>query len=355
MNGVIFLQINYFIIVFIAFFSRFWGHVKKRNRLFFIFSGILLIMVHSFVEIDSTPDLGEYQRLFIDTGKVSWIKILSFNYTDDLGGTEPLFVLYDKIVYLFTSNYTIYLIICSIIFIYSYYNVINKYSPYVVVSVLLFLSLTFNQSIFVLRQHMSVGLLFFSYPYIIKRDITRYLVVMVIACLVHFSSIVFMPIYFVYGIKRKKYFALCFAPIAVFALLISSRLSAIVDVYLQRYTYYVERNTLAFAIKGLIMLACMIPYCYVLKGKVFENGINKLVLTISALGTVYNMTMGTIGSGRIFYSLFIIIMLQIPITAFYIRDKFYRKSFLLVSLCVFYLWAYYFVGELFFYEALEWM
>jgi hypothetical protein len=81
-----------------------------------------------------------------------------------------------------------------------------KFSIFPILSFLLyycriFLMLDFGQ----IRQGLALGIILFTYPYILKKDIKRFTVLVLLASLFHYGSILFFPIYFfAHKILKKK-------------------------------------------------------------------------------------------------------------------------------------------------------
>ena len=97
----------------------------------------------------------------------------------------------------------------------------------------------------------------------------------------------------------------------------------------------------------------MVCYCYVLRERFLEPGMYKLIFTISLIGIVGNALVGESGGGRIFWSYYIVMLFQIPLTMYNIKNVFYKGIYLVSVLSLFALFSYVLAGDVIFYLALQ--
>jgi hypothetical protein len=101
------------------------------------------------------------------------------------------------------SNETSLLIVTSMVMVGAICIAAYKYSPYVWLTVVLWLLTYFNQSLFVLRQHTAMAICLFSLPLILRRDLLKFCLVIAIAFSIHKTAIIFVVLYFLYGMKMS--------------------------------------------------------------------------------------------------------------------------------------------------------
>lgn len=210
-------------------------------------------------------------------------------------------------------------------------------------------------SIFVLRQHLSIAVLTLSYPHIIKQDFKKFMWILFIAYLIHSSSLIFLPVYFLYGIKDTRRYLTVMTVGSLVASFLLLTIVLVLGSIFTRNTFFIENIERGVAIKSIIMGAVMLFYCYFLKERVLETGINKLVFTISFLGIVGNALVGEAGGGRIFLSFYVVMLLQIPITMHYIKNKFIKSIYFISVLSLFFVFSYMLAGDVIFYLAMSFL
>lgn len=291
-----------------------------RTAIFLGITFVQLILLHSFVEVNSLPDLPEYYDIF---------QQIQFRYEIGVGELpdskmESAFLYLMKLTILMGGSFGLFLFICSLLIISPYYIIINKYSKYVVVSVVLVLLTTYNQSLYVLRQHMAMAMVLFSYPMIIERNLKKFLLITAVAFALHQSALVWLPVYFLYGIERRTVYL-----IAVFcaAIFLGSFFVVIMNYVggevLQGYEAYLngddyEKTNMTMV---WIMIAYLLSYVLILKQDVFSAGENKLLLSIVIIALLLSIVgVGFVGTGRLNMYYTMVVFLLVPKTMEYIKS-----------------------------------
>lgn len=307
---------------------------EKTREVFVMYATfILLIFFHTFVDITSVPDLDAYYQEFMSVKQYSWQLILS----GEASRQERAFLLLMKATQLVGGNFRFFLFVCSLMIITPYYIVAKRYSPYVGLSILIVLLTVYNQSIFVLRQHIAIAISLMSYRYIINRQLLQFLLLFCIATLFHRSAVILLPIYFVYTFNRKVvYGGIVLAAILTYWVDIQK----IIINYAIRFGYeiYIDGSDIMTNETGAI-LSVMILICYVifLGSKVFEPGIKKLVfyaLCISAVLNVIGIGLPMIPRLVLYFS--VVSFIAVPITFDHIRHDVLRWGYLICLLGAYY-------------------
>lgn len=178
-----------------------------KARKSFIFS--LLAFLHlsfllSFKDNSIFSDIPVYIEAFEISKGVNWNNLDFIQHFDTIVKLEYGWVVYTKIVSVFLSNSEAFLVFTGVFIIGSYLVFIKKFSVGYAFSTYLFIVFIFYNSLFVLRQHFAVAVLLYSIPAIISRRLTSFIFLQLIAFSIHQSSLIFFPMYFIYGLVLNK-------------------------------------------------------------------------------------------------------------------------------------------------------
>ena len=255
---------------------------KMGRKLFIYIAFILLFFLHAFLDPNTMQDLPGYWDTYKIFGENSLRESILVGYVGVK--MEPGWILLCKILYFVSNNPRLLLIVTSILMVGSYLKTISRYSYLPWLSVIIYLCTTFDQSLFVLRQHSAIALSLLSIPLIINRDLKRYLLMMLICVFIHSSSAIFIPMYFLHGLKMKHYW-LSFCVVAI----VGSLLAGIVFPWLFSHTWYnsyEERGGSNYTV-FFITMSSLILYLVSIKFKVEElEDVDKyflLLITVSVL------------------------------------------------------------------------
>jgi hypothetical protein len=120
------------------------------------------------------------------------------------------FLVYTFIIKSFTQNYFLFQFISFSIDIFILYWFFKKYIPnYIVLGFLFFYSFNgIDIEVNLLRNSKAILLFLISIKYIEKHNFIKYLMINILGCLFHISSIVYIPLYFILNRTFNKYFIL---------------------------------------------------------------------------------------------------------------------------------------------------
>lgn len=302
---------------------------KVKGKIFFVVTFIQLVVVHTFIGPTVPADIPAYESFFYNI-KTNGISEVPFQ--------EGLFYLLMFICSKISSSFVFFLLVFSVVFMILYYKTIKKYSPYVVISVLLFLLLVFNQSIYVLRQCMAMAIMLMSYDKIINRELYKFLIIVVIAFFFHQTAIVFLPVYFLYGIKNNKTLIWSLAGSAVLLFLRFELFYSYVGTnWLSKYSMYVDADETINATRFLMSLVIFGAFILVLKKDVYEKGINRLLFIMLAISVMASfLGTGFAQSDRLFEYYTACSFLSIPITQKYFKTKWLGYLFSIISVILYF-------------------
>lgn len=158
-------------------------------------------------------DYFSYIRIFQEISASDWSIVLSGKY-------EPLYALITKLIASFTSDPEImYAIFAALILIPVAYS-IKKYSDNVWLSVTVYLCFTFfYTSLSFIRQSLAASVIILAYGFMKKRKIVPVLIIGIIAALIHYTALVFIPFYLLTLIKPTKKYLIIYGSVSLGALI----------------------------------------------------------------------------------------------------------------------------------------
>lgn len=266
-----------------------------KESVYLILSFGILFFFHAFRDPYSLVDIPEYADAYKEAFKTPWSLVLSEHFYS-LKSEVGFRIVIKGLSCLFPS-YQMLFVITSGFLIYSFFRATKKYSVFCWMSVLLFLVNSFAESLFILRAFICIGILLFSFPYIIERKILPFLLLNLLAMSIHISSVVFLPVYFLYGINNIKLLCGTFVVSSLFILLwFNSIITYVVEQFLPGYSYYFifMDNYEGASWKMPALLGFLLIWrIMVLKQSFFENGIVRLFSILSIMAfVIYTAGMG---------------------------------------------------------------
>lgn len=178
--------------------------------------------------------------------------------------TEPMFQLIVMILNDLGFDFQMMFLIYETLIIYFFLKGIRCFfinDRYVLLTLIIYgcFSIGFYWSLNVIRQVLAMSICFYSVKFIISRDIYKFIVCIIIAVLNHYSAIIFLPMYILYG--RRLNFRFCIISLLFFILLtISGKNIDIILLVLSfvsdNYGYY---TGYAMNIKNMIVIDSSIP------------------------------------------------------------------------------------------------
>lgn len=131
-------------------------------------------------------------------------------------GLEPLYYLLNRFIGVVDVNYQWIFIVCSAIYILFLYFSIFRDSDSPLMSIFLIFGMIFYfSSLNLMRQHVACAILLFSLKYVRERNFALFLVFVLLATGIHYSSILFLFVYFIYNVKLTPKNAFVFVAISI--------------------------------------------------------------------------------------------------------------------------------------------
>lgn len=198
-------------LLFFTFYEQFCKNNEMTIRIIAITYTIFFIFIASIRWGGTLGDWRGYKMVF-DT-------MINMNSITDLFNIsywpfEPLYYIIMRLIKYFTNSYTLLLLFMAIVAIYGYYKAavyvstpreINEqtYGPdrsILLASFLAFWSIC-CANIFTVRTNMAVALCMYSVKYIEEKKPVKFIIMVVVATMFHFTAIIFLPAYLIYNIK----------------------------------------------------------------------------------------------------------------------------------------------------------
>ena len=223
---------------------------RQKDKAFLLLSFLLLTFLACFRGPYIGTDTINYVELFDD---INIDPSLVFRF-------EPGFMLYVRLLNCISDSPQIMIITSSLFIMYSFYLFIKKYSCCVWLSVFLFFSLFFNASLNIMRQYIAIAFLLYSFDYVIRREKIKFLLLLLIAFLFHFPSIIFIIAYPLYNYSITKQRMKLFWYSLPVIILVSMSFAVLLFSVLRNYGlfYYYSENTKyieeGFKVASLLLL-----------------------------------------------------------------------------------------------------
>lgn len=162
--------------------------LDKNNLVFYILSGISLIVISAFRSWSVGADTLNYINLYRYANNAS-VENLLFGYQ----GVDRGYLLYTKFLNNFSESGQFLLFVNSVIIVFSIFYFIYKNSNNDVLSVYLFLTLSqYLTSMNITRQYLVISIFVFAYEMLKKNKFTIYILLILLASTIHSTALIFL-------------------------------------------------------------------------------------------------------------------------------------------------------------------
>lgn len=166
---------------------------KKNKRLYCLVIGLWFSFLIISRNYTVGADTAVYMERYLAFGRTSWEKLL---YVANRYQFEYGFTVLNKLMYYIISSPRIYIILLSLFIIYILCTQVLRNSEYPWLSFFIFITLGLHSnSLNILRQFLSIIIVFYSYQFIHKRMFKKFIICVSLAMLFHMSAIVVLPMY----------------------------------------------------------------------------------------------------------------------------------------------------------------
>ena len=183
--------------------------------------------------------------------------------------SEPLFNLLNRVIYIFTKDSWWLFAICALLIGCLTFKAFMEQSVNPVFSILIFvLSGDYFNSQNQIRQALAMAIFLYAMKYIKERNMKKYFFFIVIAMLIHTSAIVYVPLYFLYGLKvNARLLGTIYAGIVVLLPIMKKLMVFLVSK--TKYSWYFESRynmndfyLLGFLVTSFYLVLALFYYYY---------------------------------------------------------------------------------------------
>lgn len=203
---------------------------------------------------DFTSDYKNYVFLFDLYNQFSFNQLFINQFGQEIG-----FVIFNRVIGIFTDNSVFIMLITSFVIIYLFLKEIKKDSVYVWLSVLLFVAIgQYYISFNLIRQILAVSIIFAGSKYLYEKKIMKYLMVILIASLFHKTSFIMVPFFFILNYKFSFKKVLLTLSFLLLSTIYIDKLLSIIQNYF--YTHYIEGSygMVGFSYKNIVLPLTML-------------------------------------------------------------------------------------------------
>lgn len=170
---------------------------KKIPSYFFIVPSFIILFIVSAFRGDFTTDYNNYLNLFNLYNNIDFSNIFKAEFNQEIG-----YIILSRLIGVYTENEIYLFIITSFIILYAHFFQFNKYSSYIWLSILMFVTIgSFYTSFNITRQILAVSIIFLGSRFLYERKPLKYFFVVIIATLFHTTSLIMIVFYFILNLK----------------------------------------------------------------------------------------------------------------------------------------------------------
>lgn len=176
---------------------------KKQNaitrKIFVILMTLQFILINGLRHFSVGVDSVVYYWRFEDAANVNSIKELL-----NLNRFEPGYTILQGLIGFLTDNYAVFFMVISIIIFIPLSIFIYKYSENYFLSFFSYIVLRlFDFSMNGVRQSIAMSIALLSFKYALEKQLKKFLIVVFIATLFHYSALIILPVYLLVNITPK--------------------------------------------------------------------------------------------------------------------------------------------------------
>ncbi|AEE20745.1 EpsG family protein [Dokdonia sp. 4H-3-7-5] len=179
---------------------------EKRRKQFIAIIVFILALQSGLRNWAVGADTYQYNVLWKQAENTNWNSVLNKLFT--LSGKDPFYLFFQKVIQIFTLDYQVYLMIVGFFFMIPFGHFMYKNTTsirHIAVAFIIYMGYYYGfYSITGIRQTLATAVLFISYEHLVKRNIWRFILLVLIGSLFHISALVFLPLYAVVKLNRPK-------------------------------------------------------------------------------------------------------------------------------------------------------
>lgn len=202
--------------------------------------------------------------MVVDTARYGFFETLSYK------DWEIGYILLNKIIGLFTADYKIFIMVISIFPLIGPAYLIARYSKNAFISVFLYVNLyLFYLDMNFVRQAIAMSIICFAYGFLVEKKFWRFLLLVVIASLFHFTVLYMIPVFVVCLLKvNTRTLLLYLFGLLFYYILSDGLLNIVLANFHTEYSgsIFIENGVyIIYAFYPLLICAAMVVLSYYLK------------------------------------------------------------------------------------------
>ncbi|APS37430.1 EpsG family protein [Salegentibacter sp. T436] len=273
------------------------NHRKNGKLLLFFLCGFLVLFA-SLRDNVGLDDIG-YKEYFEATNSLDEVIFEGENLSSDKTNlVEPLFLLMASVGKIITEEVFILFFICATIALFIRYKIFWKYSPYPILSLLIYASHEFYVKDWTqIRAGLASVIILYGIKFLFSGKDKKFIITVIIAAGFHYIAVIAIPLLFLRNLKNpKKFYSRALLLAAGISLLIPFKATLIqlseyglIPYRISQYFYYQKYAfemaiTDIIIIKGVILSLISIYYYNRLASK---YSFYSIILSYQVLATIY--------------------------------------------------------------------
>lgn len=287
-------------------------YVNSRTNIYLGFIFIIILILYLYKDNSVFPDLPEYFALLKNSEYVKWNEISNlstYSYGDKF---EVGWCILTKFIASISVSNSLLIFVVSSVILYAYLKTFKQYSICIWFAIVLFMLVRFYNTCFVLRQNLAVALCILSIPYIEKRKLFPFLLMLLLAWSIHQTSIVFLILYPLYRITFNRKYIIGFCVAILFITSLFHILIPYIGMFLHGYESYLDMgrydggsNATSLYISVFVLLFVYLMYNNSSKSiNAFEQLTLHALLIIVGISFIKLGFSGTIGRVADYFGIF---------------------------------------------------
>lgn len=305
----------YATILFLPFFLNLDSDKERKRRLYIILIFSMIIFVvglrHPTMGMDLTGYLKSYGRLY----DMSWQSVIELN---SYLNYERGYILFNKLMGMLTlGNEQLFLFVCAMLATVPVGYTIYKKSEDILLSTLIYLGLPiFLIQYSALRQGIALGMCFYALNLIEDKKLWRFLLLIFLATLFHYTSIVFIVAYFIYHIRITDTMRTVLLLLLPIVFVFRSQLFTLLSVILKNDVIATQTNAITMTIVFVLIYIFMMVLFHGSESRKVNGYMN--IFFCACLCLIFSGVYST--AIRVGYYFMIALVFILPIAIRRIRD-----------------------------------
>ena len=249
--------VTIFIIVLMYYIIKF-SKIKHKEKVFLKITFIILFLLLALRNEYHFYDIQNYIRGF------NLIKEMPLKDAFEVINAEPIYIILVKLISFFSFNERIFLGITSLLSLIGPYLFIKRNSKNYLMSVIMYIGFGFYiLTFYAIRQAIALSLLLYITKFLTNKNYIKFTVGVIIATLIHNSSIIFIFNIFLTKIKMSNIINYFYIVIAFIVLFMSENINNFIITFF--YSEYINYESKSSGINLFILISSLLIFCIFLK------------------------------------------------------------------------------------------